>query len=69
LVMFLNKLIYWETHPQNSPLKPEAFIWPMWAAINPTELQAIFEQQWIKSSSIWNINNMRENLKKEKSGE
>jgi hypothetical protein len=38
----------------------------MWASINPTEFQSIFEQQWIKSGSMWNINNMRENLRKEK---
>ena len=65
LVKFLNKLIYWEINPKSSPLNPDAFISPMGAAINPTELQAIFEQQWIKSGSMWNINKMRDNLKKE----
>ena len=65
LVKFMNKMIYWEINPQNSPLNPNNFIWVMWASINPTELQSIFEQQWIKSGSMWNINNMRENLRKE----
>ena len=60
----MNKLIYWEINPANSPLRIESFTSVAWATINPTEMQNIFKQNWIKSDMYWNINNMRENLRK-----
>ena len=66
IIKFLNKLIYWEINPKNSLLKIESFTSVTWATINPTELQDILKKQWVKSDMYWDINKMRDNLKKEK---
>ncbi len=64
IIKFLNKLIYWEINPKNSLLKIESFTSVTWATINPTELQDILKKQWVKSDMYWDINKMRDNLKK-----
>ena len=64
LIDFFNKLIFWEINPINSPLQKEIFTSVMWASINPTDLKSIFKEKWIKWEMSWNINKMRENLKK-----
>ncbi len=64
IIKFLNKLIYWEVNPKDSLLKIESFTSVAWATINPTELQDILKKQWVKSDMYWDINKMRENLRK-----
>ena len=64
IIKFLNKLIYWEVNPKDSLLKIESFTSVTWATINPTELQDILKKQWVKSDMYWDINKMRENLRK-----
>ena len=59
IIKFLNKLIYWEINPQNSPLNPNDFIWVMWASINPTEMLYILSRGYFFDKNLKNYYNIQ----------
>ena len=62
---FLDKMLYWEIGWENSIFKWKEFKWEFWASIDPLEFNSVLEDSWIKTATGWNINMMRNNLKKE----
>jgi len=63
LVMFMEKAIYGKIWAKNSIFKWLDF--KMWATIDPRDFNKAVEENWILSEGSWNIDTIRNNLKKE----
>ena len=63
LVMFIEKAIYGKIWSENSIFKNKNF--KTWATIDSTDFIAAAKENWVLSKGGWNINALKNNLKKE----
>jgi len=65
LIHFMEKLIYGEVWRSDSIYAWKDFLWVLWNMVNPTEMNHVFLENWLKFKGPiwwWDINKMRENL-------
>ena len=66
LVKFMEKMFYGEVWAKEFLYSGKWFSGVLWATVNPTEMNVVFEKSWIKTSTGWDINKVRQNLSKPK---
>jgi hypothetical protein len=64
IIKFMEKLIYGKVWSKDSIFYWKQFKWEFWATINPTDINYAIEKNGLKNMMWWNINTIRNNLKK-----